>query len=188
MFEFEKKILLSKEEYEKLRQHPLLCTQPIIQTNYYYDTDDLKFNAIGTTFRIRAKDGKFTAEIKHHTCGEQSDEIVCDICDRYNDQLFKNMGAQLKGELKTDRISNEVFGSVKLMLDANRYLEINDYELEVEYIPESEQMAISLINEFSHFLGLESQNSLLKRVGSGLNKSNRFFNRLKSLSREGEKI
>ena len=60
MIELEKKLIISKEEYDYLIEHfgydNQHCRKPIIkQINYYFDTDDLLMNAQNITCRIRLK-------------------------------------------------------------------------------------------------------------------------------------
>ena len=66
LIEYEKKFLLTKEEYLKLISSLCGNTAPIIQTNHYYDTNNFELNDKGITCRIREKDNKFTATIKTH--------------------------------------------------------------------------------------------------------------------------
>lgn len=72
--EFEKKILLTEEEYQAVlkqrsregRRHK---REHYVQKNHYYDTEDLSMNRQGITCRIREKEGRFTATHKTHTSG-----------------------------------------------------------------------------------------------------------------------
>ena len=84
MMEFEKKKLLTKEEYDRL----LCCVDKPIeafwQKNTYFDTDDLKLNSLGITCRIREKDGVYKATIKEH----QAESEDCSI---ENTVYVKNM-------------------------------------------------------------------------------------------------
>ena len=64
MLEYEKKLLLTKSEYDHLvEKYP---SDETIHENYYYDTDDLQYNAIGITYRIRKKNGEYEATKKIH--------------------------------------------------------------------------------------------------------------------------
>ena len=58
MLEYEKKVMLTKDEYAVLSAQ---CRGMRVetQTNYYFDTDDFCMNRKGITCRIRAKNGKY---------------------------------------------------------------------------------------------------------------------------------
>ncbi len=69
MIENEYKYIATKNDIEKMRtvilnNDSILSTERFIQINYYYDTDDLKFQAHGTTIRIRQKESGLKLQIK----------------------------------------------------------------------------------------------------------------------------
>ena len=66
MFEFEKKILLTKTEYDYLRSDERFSKRPSLQKNYYYDTEKYELNELGITCRIRERNGKYKATLKAH--------------------------------------------------------------------------------------------------------------------------
>ena len=50
MLEFEKKLLLTSEEYhEIINKIGDLGAEPVLQTNYYFDTENLEMNSKGIT-------------------------------------------------------------------------------------------------------------------------------------------
>ena len=62
MMEFEKKILLTEEEYQAVlkqrsREGRRHRREHYVQKNHYYDTEDLSMNRQGITCRIREKGG-----------------------------------------------------------------------------------------------------------------------------------
>ena len=61
MLEYEKKIPLTFKEYQILIALFNDNIKSVIQRNYYYDTDDFSMNKQGITYRIREKDGTYTA-------------------------------------------------------------------------------------------------------------------------------
>ena len=73
MLEFEKKIILSPQEYDFLVRLQDQSAEKIEQINHYYDTDDFALNRKGITYRIREINDEFTATIKNHraACGRQ---------------------------------------------------------------------------------------------------------------------
>lgn len=135
MMELEKKLLLTKEEYDRLLRCVNRPVEAFWQKNTYYDTDDLKLNRLGITCRIREKDGVYKATIKAH----QSKNVDCSIensvyvKNQYDDVLFKNMGVKYQGEMKTYRTVLFRDNDIEVVLDKNCYLGWVDYELEIEY-------------------------------------------------------
>ena len=147
MTELEKKLLLSKEEYETLMKHfshaDTTIPKPMIQQiNYYYDTDDLLMNRQNITCRIRWKDGKHQGTIKRHfPHSDQSTETDVEVYDGNIENAFINMGLSLKGELHTERCTVLKDTACEVVLDKNKYLGHEDYELEIEYAPMFEHRA-----------------------------------------------
>ncbi len=143
MLEFEKKILLTKKEYEALMKWKDLQTPSFVQINHYYDNDAYAMNQLGITCRIREKGGTFTATMKAHQ-GEGTDcsiEHSMTALHKKDDRLFKHMNVTYQGSLKTFRTvlwQEEGFEGV---LDKNEYLSVTDYELELEYSPDKKIFA-----------------------------------------------
>lgn len=187
MTELEKKLLLSKDEYDYLMEHfgyenPLIQKPIVTQINYYFDTDDFAMNQQGTTCRIRLKDGKYKAIMKKHFANtDQSTETEMDIYTGLDNNAFTDMGLKLQGELVTERciiLKNEIF---EVALDKNEYLGYTDYELEIEYLPHYEENAQALLSSL-HTMLIRKKRFLPYRRGDMQmphepNKSNRFFER-----------
>lgn len=190
MTELEKKLLLSKDEYDYLMEHfgyddPLIQKPIVTQINYYFDTDDFSMNQQGTTCRIRLKDGKYKAIMKKHFANtDQSTETEMDIYTGLDNNAFTNMGLKLQGELVTERciiLKNEIF---EVALDKNEYLGYTDYELEIEYLPHYKENAQALLSSL-HTMLIRKKSFLPYRRGDMQmphvpNKSNRFFERRKT--------
>ena len=187
MTEYEKKMLLSKEEYEYLMEHlghdgPMFPKPVIKHTNYYFDTDDLSMNRQNTTCRIRLKDGKYKATMKSHSeNGGQSTETEMEVRDGMQDNDFTDMGLKLQGELTTHRCIILKDEHCEVVLDKNEYLGHTDYELEIEYAPDHEKEANEKMQTITgvllrHFPLLTQENIILccKNTQS---KSKRFFER-----------
>ena len=79
MLEYEHKVILTPEEYRCISEHLAGGAPSSVQTNYYYDTDDMKMNGKKTTCRIREKNGIYTAVIKEHlpTVGLSKETVIC---------------------------------------------------------------------------------------------------------------
>ena len=134
MTEHEKKILLTKEEYDCLidkfgKDKPVLK-----QVNYYYDTEDLSMNRQNITCRIRSKNGKYKATLKRHLPGsDTSTETEVKAINGIYDNDFIDSGMKYQGELVTYRCVILKDSFFEAVLDKNEYLGHTDYELEVEY-------------------------------------------------------
>ena len=190
MLEYEKKILLTAEEYFTLLRLKDKKQSPTIQTNYYYDTDDLKMNLQGITCRIREKNGKYKATIKAHKQAnkECSIEKTKDALNKYDDSLFSGMHLKLQGSLTTERVILYSDNGCEVVLDKNMYLGMTDYELEVEYLPEYEEHASKLIYRHISFLYPLKLCMLILSQRVSKSKSERFFEYKQKLScqKEGE--
>ena len=182
MIEHEKKLLLSKDEYEYLLVG-LGKDKPIVkQTNYYFDTENLSMNSQNTTCRIRLKDGKYKGTIKKHASNANySTETEIAVRNGIHDNAFVDMGLILQGNLVTERLilfKNDV---CEVVLDKNSYLGYIDYELEIEYLPEYEQTALVALKVFFDLLQYKfpflTESSLRKRIENVCSKSKRFFER-----------
>lgn len=187
MIELEKKLLISKEEYDYLMEHfgynALLNPKPIVkQINYYFDTDDLSMNRQNITCRIRLKDGEYKATMKQHSLGsDHSTETEMEIYEGLERNAFTDMGLKLQGSLSTERYIILKDFNYEVALDRNMYLDHEDYELEIEYAPEHEKDATAILRICKNMLlrrkcFLAYQESFTEQP-SIPSKSNRFFER-----------
>lgn len=187
MTELEKKLLLSKDEYDYLMAR-LGYKRPLVQKpitkhiNYYFDTDDLSMNQQNITCRIRLKDGKHTGTMKQHSIdSDHSTETDISVRKGLEDNTFIDMGLTLQGSLTTHRCIIWKSAYCSAMLDKNEYLGHTDYELEIEYSPGHEEDACKVLKFINNML--EYLNHLINRDKSYLPlskapcKSNRFFKR-----------
>ncbi len=138
MNEFEQKIMLTEAEYNHLMMLFGQSDKTVPQTNYYFDTDDLSMNRQNVTCRIRMKNGKYKATIKIHIPDSDcSTEIDLPTPGSTNDNVFTAMGLKLRGELTTERTRLFKNNEFEIELDKNIYLDVVDYELEIEYAAEA---------------------------------------------------
>ena len=121
--EFEKKILLTEEEYQAVlkqrsREERRHRREHYVQKNHYYDTEDLSMNRQGITCRIREKEGRFTATHKTHASGHSIEKsaAVTGVSD-----LFPLTSAPLKrkGCLLTERHKWSLENGIVVCLDKN---------------------------------------------------------------------
>lgn len=184
MLEYEKKIMLTADEYLSISMHMCKHLPRQTQTNYYFDNDNLSMNEKGITCRIRAKDGKYKATIKNHNAGQPDCSVEVDLVEKteFDPQIFNAFGLRHQGELITDRVVMQKDSTCEMVLDRNVYLGYTDFELEVEYCKESEYRAQTLIENIAECLVATEQiteiDELIARVGQGKSKSQRFFERL----------
>ena len=186
MLEYEKKIMLTADEYLSILM--LMCKYVPMQTqtNYYFDNDNFSMNEKGITCRIRAKDGKYKATVKNHNADHPDCSIEVDLVEKteFDPQIFNVFGLHHQGELVTDRVVMHKDSMCEMVLDRNVYLGHTDFELEVEYSKESERRAQTLIDNIGECLVATEQltgiDEFLARVGQGKSKSQRFFEYLKN--------
>lgn len=186
MCEYEIKVLLTKAEYDTLCLQIKNFQKPKIQINYYYDTPDLAFNKVNTTYRIRKVGDTFVATIKEHNSelyGRNGSNEKSKTVTGINDTAFFAINSLiLMGELRTERKVCLVKQKGQIVLDKNDYLEHTDYELEIEYFPNMIEWAEELTIALFEFLQLvcDEDNTRFKRffVGKTPNKSTRFFEKL----------
>ncbi len=187
MLEYEKKIMLTADEYLSILITICKYVPIETQTNYYFDNDDLSMNEEGITCRIRAKDGKYKATVKNHNTEHSDCSIEVDLVEKteFDPQIFNVLGLHHQGELITERVVMYKDSACEMVLDRNVYLGHTDFELEVEYSKESECRAQTLIQNIGECLVAAGQltgiDEFIARVGQGGSKSQRFFERLKNL-------
>lgn len=183
MLEYEKKIVLTIDEYNAIIRLVGKNAPAKTQTNYYFDTDDLAMNKKGITCRIREKDGKYKATIKYHDTEHPDCSAEEDLFEKaeLDSQIFNAIGLRYQGVLVTERIVIYKDAFCEMVIDRNVYLRHKDFELEVEYTKESEHRAEGLLESIGETLVeeelLADLNEFMKRVGQAQSKSQRFFER-----------
>lgn len=186
MLEFEKKFMLSKQEYEKLCH--AFEEQPVhTQVNFYYDTEDFAYDRKGITCRIRKKGDSYTATVKNH--GSDMTDCSIEKCDdarnEFDVSLFEGMHVIAHGQLQTDRKEIMMLNGITIAVDRNTYLGVEDYELEIEYEPHMESYCEDVLRTIVMQLKEDDFDLLLgdfhQRMNAGLTKSERFFAKKKEL-------
>ncbi len=182
MMEYEKKILLTEEEYIALLNH-FQNVSSVKQINYYFDTDDLSMNKQGITCRIRYKNGTYKATVKKHKTDIQdcSEETIISTTSELVEDVFTSIGLKLQGNLVTNRTIFLKQNAYMVVLDKNDYLGHTDYELEIEYISSCEKYATQLIWDIASILisngKLSNIEDFFGRMQNTNSKSQRFFER-----------
>lgn len=195
MIELEKKLLLTKDEYDCLIEyfrHKGTLVPKLKQINYYFDTDDLSMNRENITCRIRLKGGTYKGTLKQHSIdSDHSIETAMEVRNGLKSNAFTDMGLKLQGALVTKRcvlLKNESF---EVVLDQNDYLGCTDYELEIEYSENHEKDAEVVLQMLQDTLIRQGyfhayQESFMD-LPNTKSKSKRFFERKKSITQKSQK-
>ena len=147
MKETEIKSIIDKETYEKIAVS-FEWESIKEQTNSYYTDSDASLKKQGITFRVRTVNGINKIQIKKHQktdsalqiC-EESEFDISDIPEKFTaKEVFELTGIEkevfLLGSLTTLRHSLFYCDGVEICLDKSDYLDVTDYEIEVEYTNE----------------------------------------------------
>lgn len=187
--EIEFKQLLSKANYQDIYDKYFLDEKAFSQTNYYIDTLNFDLKSHQSALRIRVKNNAYEMTLKVPAeIGLLEYNFETNIEPKLNKQIesqdlpedildqLLNMGIDIDsliilGDLTTERIEKEIGGNL-LVLDKNRYLGFEDFELEYEVDDYNEGLIQfkSILNQFN--IKHEMPN----------NKVQRFFNRKYKLS------
>lgn len=183
MIEYEKKIMLTREEYDFLINRCMTDGSLTRQVNYYYDTDDYDMNDQRITCRIREIGGRYVSTIKAHDFvdGEFNMENSKVVDDQWDDSMFAPLGLKFQGILTTYRTKTNPEYGIEIAVDRNIYLNEYDYELEVEYLDGYKNKALIYIGWFAKLLEqsdvIDDKISFVKRIGKGKSKAERFFDK-----------
>ena len=165
MLENELKVMLTKEQYEKIDK--LIKWEDVYdQINFYYAKEGNEDVPGTPTVRIRSKKGKMQLEVKvpvsaNSGAVKQHEEYAKDIAyippvisrETLNELLKKEdlPDVKLIGFLYTNRRISTKYAGCEIALDKNEYFAKTDYELEVEFIDE---LPGELLKEFD-FLDID---------------------------------
>ena len=181
MIEYEKKIMLTANEYDTLIMLKGMYLPITRQENHYFDTDELLMNSLGITCRVRHKNDKFTATVKRHSRTRQDESFEYNVYEKsyFDPEPFYESGLQYQGKLVTDRIIVFEDEKCQIVLDCNKYLGKIDYELEAEYSKGNKKYAMSFLDDIADALVatfvLDNKAQFWGRVAKGKTKSERFF-------------
>ncbi len=183
MIECERKYLLSKKEYDCLLTAFENEKNTDVQTNYYFDTSDMKLNRNGITLRTRLKDGMYTTTLKRHSVKAKYRSVEKDIVvsGDFNPDVFESSGVFCQGSLVTTRTTLNKDKCYEIVLDKNEYLGMTDYEVEMEYLEGYEEIAkkslYAILHILADFFPDFDKKSFLRRANNSKSKSQRFFER-----------
>lgn len=157
MIETELKAMLTSKQYDTvLNMFPWDVSKP--QTNHYYTDKKGELKKNGITFRVRTIDDKHIIQVKKHinsnsplqVC-EENEFSVTNIPKGFTSSEIEKMtgiAAETShiGDLVTLRKSYMYCDGVEICLDKNDFLDITDYEIEIEY---TTQIPQDLLNKLS---------------------------------------
>ena len=165
MIENEFKIMLTKEQYEKLLAKYAFAT--LTQVNHYYDTDDLEMSSRHVTVRVRELGGKFFLQMKLPTGRDFSRVELSRELDALPDvlsaELLKSLSnedcPELKrlGSLSTTR-SVCKFDGGEIDLDRSEYFGKVDHEVEIEFTDEN--AARTVLDEITSALDIKPNSNV----------------------------
>ena len=170
MIERELKQLISSQDYIALLSFlSSFPSESIEQLNHYYDTENGYYNSIHTTVRIREKNGRLKGTVKSHVICNKSierDFKVSSLPERF---VIDERNVFYKGKLHTERKIYRLGNGLILFLDKNSYLDTVDYEIEIEYPEDLEEIAKTMNTQCSN---------------ESLSKSERFYKRKEQIENE----
>ena len=144
MRETEIKAIIDKETFERVAGYFKWETVKE-QTNSYYTDSSASLKKAGITFRIRTVNDVNKIQIKKHQKTESALQIseetefeIDNIPEKFTAQeVFELAGIEqevfLLGSLTTLRHSLFYCDGVEICLDKSEYLDVTDYEIEIEY-------------------------------------------------------
>ena len=148
MIEKEYKVILSKEQYDRLNAF-FVWDEDFTQINYYYNDKDNYIRDNSITVRVREKNNKFALQTKVSTLENPESDVLAIkeekeiIIDMLMDEIPADVlcgmighmcnDIRIIGLLKTHRKVCGLYENVTICLDYNEYLSKSDYELEIEY-------------------------------------------------------
>lgn len=161
MIENEFKIMLTENQYEELLA--LYDFKTIVQTNHYYDTEDLQMSARHITVRVRELGGKFFLQMKLPTevnfsrveLSRELEKLPETLSGKELTDLSGTVCPSVKriGTLKTTR-GIWKFDGGELDLDRSEYFDKTDYEMEIEFT--DERSALAVLSKITQKLGVSS--------------------------------
>ncbi len=175
--EKEYKILLTKEQFDKLAQYyePLHYVE---QTNVYYDTSEHHIQQIYGAMRIRSSNGKHIFTLKLHEDGKLM-EYECEVD---SNSLAALQTENIQQLLKDHAIDGELVQTASLQthramvvdeyaelcFDINKYNGIVDYEIEYEY--KKDHDGRTRFNAILDKVGLHYEKNCKAKIARALNR------------------
>lgn len=168
-FDYEKRLLLSEDEYRAVLKAFKTCLTEK-EISCYYDTAALDLNKKEVTCKITKKGDRKVATVRCCDIGNKEKSIKRSM-PLSEENIFEREGLLCFGSMKTERsvicISDHCIAS----LDKNIYLSTTDYDLIIEYREGYEPEAERIIMSIKKTIGRAD----IIFAGSSANKRKRFF-------------
>ncbi|ARP44579.1 hypothetical protein GTHT12_03710 (plasmid) [Geobacillus thermodenitrificans] len=196
--ELEYKFLLSQDDFYNLQSYfsKNYVGSNIIQTNYYFDTDDLSLLKKGITLRLRNTHENYELTIKKkmqtdNMTRSEEKTIVIDKETAFKILLQSQIPKELHIYIENNNLTDyRLLGSLTTLrtkfnmdnfivcLDKNIFLSKVDYEVEIEIKSEEDFPVEKILNKVLQ----NAKDTLVSSVGNG--KYSRFITSLTSLCKE----
>lgn len=162
MTESEFKVMLTEEQYARIRSM-YEWDRELEQTNYYYDTADIRLISAHITCRVRRIDGTHYLQMKlptgvAYSRTELEQELGGELPEALGADMLNALSGRsdmpdvkLLGGLTTFRSVKRLDGA-EIDLDKSTYFGRTDYELEIEFTDEA--TARILLAEITQAVGL----------------------------------
>lgn len=167
MIENEFKMMLTGEQYEKVLEM-FSWDEQIVQTNYYYDDENLTLSAEHITCRVREIGGEYFLQMKMPAGRDFSRVELSEKLEKLPDMIEGTALSEMSGttglpdvnklgSLTTNR-SVKRFDGGEVDLDESRYFDITDYELEIEFTDEA--AARKMMAEITEKIGVKPESDV----------------------------
>ena len=183
MIENEFKIMLTAAQYERICEE-FSWDDTVLQTNYYYDTENLELSTRRITARVREINGEFFLQMKLPTGNEFSrielEKKLENLPEAIPGETLSGLSkvdglpnVNLLGKLFTKRLVKR-FSGAEIDLDLSEYFGKRDYEIEIEFT--NEIQARELLAKVRGIIGDNSPQEVCK------GKIHRFLDEFKAKS------
>lgn len=170
MIENEFKIMLDAAQYAKIRDF-YAWDEQILQTNHYFDTDELDLRGRRITCRAREIGGDYFLQLKlpadeifsRVELEKRLDFLPAEIIGEELRELAENVDfpdVKRLGALRTNRLVKRFYGA-EIDLDESEYFGKTDFELEIEFTDEG--AARELLAEVLEIIGERAPESVVCR-------------------------
>lgn len=163
MIENEFKVILNKNQYENLAKS-YNWDKEILQTNHYFDTENLELSARRITCRVREISGEFFLQLKLPTevnfSRVELEKKLLFLPEKIDGKELEKLAENVLfpdvkrlGALSTKRLVKR-FDGAEIDLDESRYFNKTDYEIEIEFTDEN--LARKLLENARNLIGKTS--------------------------------
>lgn len=179
-FDYEKRLLLSEEEYRAVLKAFGSCPAEK-ETSFYYDTAALDMNNKGVTCKITKKGNRNVATVRCYDPRNEEKSIKRSFPSGEDKNIFEMEGLLCFGSMRTERNIIRIGDHCVASLDKNIYLGTTDCDLIIEYREgyesEAERIIKKIIGTFNIILTDRCEN-----------KRKRFFEKHLTLSETSVKM